>query len=115
MCLLSPSLPVISKDGLHCILKEPKTDLSKFQELLVIHNGLSTRNISPHGKESDRWCLKHGGHDVLQALQSLLLHMVRKSIAFEFRFCYSEATVTRARIWPPSIQVMLPHYGQASC
>lgn len=40
----APSRLFIGKDGLHCILKQPVTELSKFQELVSSHNGLNKNN-----------------------------------------------------------------------
>lgn len=41
--LLGLSLWFIGKVGLHCILEEPKAELSKFQEHLLSHNSLNTK------------------------------------------------------------------------
>lgn len=51
-CVCSGLVRFINKDGLHCVLKAPKTKLSKFHKLSFSHNGPYTRkSIEIHHTE----------------------------------------------------------------
>lgn len=53
------------------------------------------------------WFPKSDVYELFWLLQSLLLHAVSKSIAFEICICYPEGAATGVRIWTPPIPV---HY-----